>query len=78
MFCVQIDAWRSLKKGNTIEMADHIEQTCKDFGVDMNYVAIDASGIGRGIADLVAAKHPGVILTAWNSGSTHTKLREQD
>jgi hypothetical protein len=77
-FCVQIDSWRSLKKGNTIEMANTIEHTCKDFGVDWNYVAIDASGIGRGIADLVASRHPGVILTAWGAGSTHTKLREQD
>jgi hypothetical protein len=78
-FVVQLDSWVSLPKTKTEAQFNQIMDKCRAFGIDMDYVGIDATGSGKGCADLFWERgFRGVLPISWGAGSTNTKLREQD
>lgn len=77
-YCVQIDQYRTLEKVRTEAMYEQIVKTAKEFGVSMQYLALDKSGVGKGVADLFFERgHREVLAIGWGQGSTHTLVLDE-
>jgi hypothetical protein len=69
----------TLPKGDTVVMKDGVIQTCKRAGIRGEYLCLDRTGNGAGVADLV--KHdwsPSIVDVNYSQGASKTKIMQED
>jgi hypothetical protein len=73
-YVVQIDQFFTLDKSLRIEAkANDIIERCRQLGVPMGMLALDSTGTGHGLVDLLLERGHPVLPVAWGSAATHRR-----
>lgn len=72
-YCLQIDQFITLEKLRTEPQYDNILEWCKKFGISTRWLALDKTGVGRGVHDLFVDRGHEVMGIGWGNSATHVK-----
>ncbi len=77
-YCIQLDQFITLRRGDTLCQSDQIMEKAKQFGIPHRWIAVDKVGIGRGVFDVLSRRTGGAILGfSGGSAATHVKALEE-
>jgi hypothetical protein len=75
----QLEQIFTLPKGQTVQMTEEIIRICKKSGIRGENLALDKTGHGRGVADLVHHNwSPAVLAINYSEGCSSTKILAED
>ena len=77
-YAVQLDQAFSLRKLPPLAMYDQIMKLCRENALDMDWVAMDSSGLGYSFVPMFPERGQKVMAVDWSQAATHTKVMESD
>jgi hypothetical protein len=78
-YVLQLDQYRSLPKLRTEGQFNQIRQISDAFGVSYDWLALDKTGVGKGVADLFYERgYRNTLAIAWGSAATQEKILDED
>jgi hypothetical protein len=78
-FVLQVDNFFNLPKGRTEMQYLQCRKLAQDLGIGWEWLALDKTGIGKGVADLFVERgQRGVLEIGWGTAATHTKILDED
>lgn len=78
-YVVQLDNFRTLQKLKTEAQFNNIRAVAESFGISYDWLAIDSTGVGRGVADLFYERgYAGMLAQGWGQRATHIKTLKED
>ena len=75
---LQAEQQFSLSKGDTISVTKDIIRLLEDFNVKGENIAIDCTGIGRGVSDLLKLKYGSIIDVNYGESATNMRISAND
>ena len=73
-YCLQLDQFVTLQKLRTEAQYENIMSVCSQFGISSRWLALDRTGVGRGVHDLAVERgNAGVLGIGWGNAATHVK-----
>jgi hypothetical protein len=76
-YVLQVDQFFELPKVRSLEMADCIIDLCDKLRIKPEWLAVDATGIGAGVADALISMWSAEIMELnWGENATETKVLE--
>jgi hypothetical protein len=77
-YAVQIDQCFTLKKVPPLAMYDQIKKLCVSNGLDMEWVAMDATGLGYSFVPMFPERGDNVMPIDWSGAATDKKIMDND
>jgi hypothetical protein len=78
-YALQVEQIFPLPKGNTVEMKDAIVKMCQTLGISPEWLAVDRTGNGQGVYDLLKYQWGiGVIGVNFSESPAETKIMVED
>lgn len=72
-YCLQLDQFITLEKLRTEAQYENILEWTKKFGISTRWLALDKTGVGRGVHDLFVERGHEVMGIGWGNAATHVK-----
>lgn len=78
-YVLQIDQFRTLRKMRTEGQFNQIRQISDAFGISYDWIALDKTGGGIGVADMFYDRgYRNMLAIAWGSAATDKKILDED
>ena len=79
-FGLQVSGFVTLTKTHSVDLADEIMRLCGAFGIEGDWLALDATGSGKGVCDILQRKFKGKPprSTIWSEAATDRRIMRED
>lgn len=76
--CLQVEQQFSIKKGNTLTMADDVMMMLRNLRVKPEWFICDKTGVGLGLYDILRIKFGDIVGVSWGEAATERKILQED